>query len=295
MAADLPAVETPGATTTTTAYRFLDLVFSLDVQEASLAPLLRELLVPTATHEQPVLHCAIERPRGAETLALRVGPDVVLTTDARPLFLAHVLWELNRRAIAASQHALLLHAAAAERDGASVLLSGPSGSGKSTLVAGLVASGFAYLTDDGVRVDANERRALAHPKPINLGRDVAAHFPSLARIPPEHRRWMGDEWYVTASWLGATTGCGSPPRLVCFPMYERGARTQVTPISRAEGLVLLAENAFNFTHLGGSAVSVLAEMLRPCVCYRIVSGDLDDAVQCLDDLFSGADPGRVIA
>jgi hypothetical protein len=222
-------------------------------------------------------------------LALRVGPDVVLTTDDRPLFLAHVLWELNRRAISASQDALLLlHAAAAERDGSSVLLAGPSGSGKSTLVAGLLTRGFAYLTDDGVRLDARDLSARPHPKPINLGRDVVTRFPALDRIPPEFQRWMGDEWYVAPAWLGAEAGRGSPARLVCFPTYERGARTHVAPISRAEGLVLLAENAFNFTHLGGVAVSALADMLRPCVCYRLVSGDVDDAVDCVSDLFAGA-------
>lgn len=49
-----------------------------------------------------------------------------------------------------------LHATAAARDGAGVLLLGPSGSGKSDLAFRLITAGFTLIADDQVIIQAGE-------------------------------------------------------------------------------------------------------------------------------------------
>jgi hypothetical protein len=54
------------------------------------------------------------------------------------------------------QGKLVFHASAVEIDGAAVSFMGESGKGKSTLAAGFSTSGYRFLTDDGLMVEAND-------------------------------------------------------------------------------------------------------------------------------------------
>src|SRR6266496_1261494 len=71
---------------------------------------------------------------------------------------AHVLDDLfthvNIDTMEATRDRVLIHAGAVESTGGVwVLLPAPSGSGKTTLVAGLVRSGFGYLSDEAAVLD----------------------------------------------------------------------------------------------------------------------------------------------
>ena len=58
---------------------------------------------------------------------------------------------------------LVFHASAVEINGTAVAFMGESGKGKSTLAASFATSGFRFLTDDGLMVEARDRGHLAMP------------------------------------------------------------------------------------------------------------------------------------
>ena len=209
--------------------------------------------------------------RGHEEFTVCVGDEPVLTTHLASFAISHLLWEINRRAVECSRDdRLLLHAAAAQCDDGVVLLAGNSGVGKSTLVAALVVAGFGYLTDDVVPLDAPAGRADAYPKPISLDRSALSLFPVLQ--PNLQSRVVGDELFATAAMLGGSVAEGAMPRLIIFPSYVPDAPFDVMRMSRAEAVVRLAENSFNFSERGASALALLAGRWRVCVLPRRVFG-----------------------
>jgi hypothetical protein len=206
------------------------------------------------------------------------------------LGLGHLLWDLNRRVVekASPQH-LLLHAAAAERDGRVVMLPGPSESGKTTLVAGLVHAGLSYVTDEAVAFDLDDVLVRPYPKPLDVD---AGSWPVLAHLAPppdlELAPYLTDQWHLAPSSVGTgIVASPAPVRLIIAPTYRRGATTTLIPMSRSEAVVVMAEQAFNFRQHGALALATLAALVRSCQCYRMSVGDLDQAcvlvLEALDD------------
>ena len=231
-----------------------------------------------------------------DSFVVRIDDDTVCTTTAPSHALARLLWEINQRAIERSRHSLLLHASAVERDGRVVLLAGRSGSGKSTLAAALVTAGFTYLTDDAVVLEAPTGRARPAVKPIALGRDVLHLFPSL-QLPDTALAYMDDEWFVTPEMLTGTVahddgirprvgGNDAAPGVVVFPIYAPDADNRARRVTRAEALVLLADNSFNFDGLAPSALELLARVLRDCECYRFAFSEPAPLVEFVVELFT---------
>jgi len=61
-------------------------------------------------------------------------------------------------------------------------------------------------------------------------------------------------------------------------------------MSRAEGLIALAENSFNITDFGTRrSMDLLAAIVRRCRCYRLTTGDLDAASRVVLDLVTSSE------
>jgi hypothetical protein len=268
-------------------FRSLDLVFTLDATDPALRALMFELFEPLRSEDGAAIDVTVDR-AGDDLHVVGVDNETVCTTHLPALALAHVLWEINSRAIERTAGSLLLHASAVARSGRVVLFPGRSGSGKSTLAAAFVASGYEYLTDDAVRIDVDRGRACTYPKPIGLGHDVVELLPALAALPVQYRPYLGDEWFVSAAMLGGAPGPDGPPRLVVFPTYGPDAANRATPVSRAEALVLLCENSFNFTQLGPGVLDGLARMLQRCACYRFEFSDANRVIDFVGGMLADA-------
>jgi HprK-related kinase A len=214
----------------------------------------------------------------------------LLTTSDEALALAYLVWQINQRAVAESGARLLLHAAAAARDESAVLLPAPSGAGKSTLVAGLVAAGFEYLTDDVCALDANGSCAVPYPKPIAIATPAVRELfdrPGAPLITGERSRFVGEEAFLSAADLGGTIASRAvAASLVVVPAYRAGAATRLEPLSRAEAAVLLAEQSFNFNELGGAGLFAIGELVRGCTCHRLTYSDLAAGVACISELLA---------
>ena len=107
-----------------------------------------------------------------------VVPDALPLPYAQALLAAEM--SMNLQVALGERRYLLLHAAAVERDGRAVVMSGLSGAGKSTLAALLGAAGWRFLGDEFVLLDPDT--GLVHPFPrlVSLKNESIAACPGRA-------------------------------------------------------------------------------------------------------------------
>lgn len=266
----------------TSRFRVLGFDFAVCSTDAALARYLDHVLGHLAVPGTPEHLYTVEdngpgrRPR----IVVALDGDRLRAASEPATGLDHLLWDLNRRVVdtAGAGH-LMVHAAAAEGDGAVVVLPAPAEAGKSTLVAGLVSAGLRYVTDEAVALGLDDRLVHPYPKPLDID---AGSWPVLAHLAPrpdpDVAPYLGDQWHLAPTSVGTgTVASPAPARLVIVPAYRPAAVTALTPMSRSEAVVAMADQAFNFRRHGGRALSALAAVVAGCRCYRMTVGDLDAA------------------
>jgi hypothetical protein len=270
----------------TPTYRALDFTFSVRTAGADLADYIEGLFAPFASSgavdEAREIHrysVVDDGPRFQNRYALYFDGQPITRTPLEPLALAFLLWHLNIAVVAASDRYLLLHAAAATYNGSAVVLPAAKDSGKSTLVARLVQRGCGYLTDEATAIDPVTLAVDPYPKPISIEQ---GSWEVLADLRPDlddrFLPFASEQWHVVpASIRPDAIARPCPARLVVSPHYDAEARTSFEAISRAQAVLLLAENAFNFESHKADGLHTLAEMVRGCECYRVTVGSDDDA------------------
>lgn len=212
--------------------------------------------------------------------------DELLTESERPAFaLRYLSWHVNAHA-GRSPAQVVVHAAGAERHGIGVLLPGASGRGKSTLVAGLVQAGFRYLSDEAVALEPTTSLLQPFPKPIALR---PGSWEALAELRPDLEERLApyacDEWLIDPRSIHPDAV--APPsraRLVVFPRYTAAASAELEPVGRAEAVCELAGQTIDFRSSAPRNLTVLADLIRSCSCYRLEVGDLAEACELLGGL-----------
>lgn len=188
-----------------------------------------------------------------------------------------VLWHINQEAVRATDtDMVVLHASAAELDGVGVVLPAPMESGKTTTVAGLIGAGFRYVTDEAVAISTDTGWVTPFAKPLSIDHgswEVLSHLQPATVLP------AAIQWHVPAEDVrSGSTGDVMLPRLIVSPRYRLGAETVLTPLGRAQMVVLLAESTFHFPDHGARNFAALADLARRSDCYTLTIGDLDEAV-----------------
>lgn len=198
-------------------------------------------------------------------------------------------WSMNWCISMHAHHYLLLHSAVIEKEGCAVIMPAPPGSGKSTLCAGLVNRGWRLLSDELALISLTDASITPLGRPISLKNqsiDVIRNFVpgavfskvvddtskgsvSLLKVPSEHL----DRIQETAL-----------PRWVVFPKYMAGASSQMSPRSKANSMLELGRNSFNYMVLGLKGFEVLSKVIDASDCYDFQYSRLDDAVTAFDDL-----------
>jgi hypothetical protein len=272
----------------TPAYRALDLTFSLRMAGDDLADYVEMILAPLETDE-PAAHVYSVVDDGARfksRYAVYFDGRHIVRTPSEPLALTYLLWHVNRAVVAESDRYLLVHAAAAAANGAAILLPAAMNSGKSTLVAGLVRRGFGYLTDEAAAIDPATTLVDPYPKAISI---EIGSWDALSELRPalaaRFDRFSDELWRVVPDAVRpGSIANRCPARLVVSPRFQPAAKTRLERISRAEGVLLLAEHSFNFASHGGAGLDTLAAVVRRCDCYRITFGSLDEACDEITNL-----------
>jgi HprK-related kinase A len=198
-------------------------------------------------------------------------------------------WGLNWCVSTQAHHYLIIHAAVVEKHGRAAILPAPPGSGKSTLTAGLVLSGWRLLSDELTLIDRKTGRIQPLPRPVSLKNqsiDVIRRFDDEAFI----NRASHDTVKGTVAHMRPPRDSvlrqheSAQPAWVIFPKWEAGAATRLTPRSQAQTFMFLAQNAFNYSHLGADGFRVGTALIDQAACYDFRYSDLAEAVAAFDAL-----------
>jgi HprK-related kinase A len=207
-------------------------------------------------------------------------------------------WGLNWCISVHAHQYLIIHAAVVEKNGRAAILPAPPGSGKSTLTAGLVLSGWRLLSDELTLIDRKTGLIHALPRPVSLKNEsipIIQAFSDEAFI----NRASHDTAKGTVAHMRPPKSSvqrqheATRPGWVIFPKWTSGAATKLAPRSKAQTFMFLAQNAFNYSHLGADGFRVGIALIEQVDCYDFTYSRLDDAVATFDRL--AAAPARVNA
>lgn len=199
---------------------------------------------------------------------------------------APLAWHVNRAVIDASVGRFhLMHASAVTRAGVTVVLPADMESGKTTTAAGLLREGYGYVTDEAVAVDPETGAVHPFPKRLSLDPGSWPLFPDLASkygAPPSR------QWQLAPRDLGAPTVTRpvAAPRVIVFPKYVAGSRTEVLPLGRADAAYELARMTFHFAQAPSRNLRSAARLAARATVVRLRIGSLDDAVAAIEELVS---------
>ncbi len=202
-------------------------------------------------------------------------------------------WAMNWCISSHAHQGLLLHAAAIERQGLAVILPAPPGSGKSTLCAGLVSRNWRLLSDEVAMISLADGGVTALARPVSLKNesiDVIRRFAPQAVINRvSHGTSKGSVTHMRAPVDHVSrVDERARPRWVVFPRYVAGATPMMKSRPKAESMLELGRNAFNYMVLGHRGFDALGDLVSACDCYDFHYSDLDDATAAFDELLEQA-------
>lgn len=200
-----------------------------------------------------------------------------------------VEWSINWQIPRVMPQYLQLHASSMEVNGQGVILPGPSGSGKSTLTAALLTRGWRYLCDEFALIHADSLMLHPYPRAICIKKPAYPVIESLGLKLHGSRYYLkGFKGYVgylnPATIQPGTRGSLCPVRYVIFVQYRAGAKPALIPIHRAEAAFSLHKVCFNLLTCRSLGVDVIAAMIRGASCYRLISGDIYQTCDLVQEL-----------
>jgi HprK-related kinase A len=198
-------------------------------------------------------------------------------------------WAMNWCISSHAHHYLMLHSAVIEQEGFAVIMPAPPGSGKSTLCAGLVNRGWRLLSDELALIALSDAAITPLGRPISLKNksiDVIRDYVPEAifnTITPNTTKGSVTHLKVPKEQLHRIHE-KARPRWVIFPRFVAGSGPALTELSKANSLLELGRNSFNYMVLGKSGFETLAKVIDASDCYDFQYSQLDDAVRVFDDL-----------
>lgn len=224
-------------------------------------------------------------PEAARRYRLLLGDQQLISSRRSDDVLAHFLWQIFRRMHEQTKEFLLIHAGSVvtpRREG--ILLPAGSGFGKTTLVAGLIQAGFGFLSDEIGVIDHHQRVLRPYPRAMNFKERLSSLFPDREPSTDFPSRARADGYLRAEEIRPEAMADPCPVRFVIAPRYREGIATQITSLGPAAIVKELWTNAVNVHLYGARAVPILVDLARAAKGYRLVSGDLKEAVQAVSDV-----------
>jgi HprK-related kinase A len=201
-------------------------------------------------------------------------------------------WAMNWCISTQAHQYLTLHAAVIEKHGLAVIMPAPPGSGKSTLCAGLVSKGWRLLSDELALISPESGRIWPLGRPISLKNQslevIRGFVPGVVLNDVTHDTSKGSVSHmkVPSAHLARIDECAAP-KWVVFPKYVPSAQAELAARSRANSMLELGRNAFNYSVLGLTGFETLADVISASECYDFTYSQLEDAVAVFDRLAAG--------
>ena len=202
-------------------------------------------------------------------------------------------WAMNWCIATQAHHYLTLHAAVMEREGCAVIMPAPSGSGKSTLCAALVNRGWRLLSDEMTLISLVDGLITPLGRPISLKNKslgvIEKFAPGAVFSQVTHDTLKGSIGHLKASSSDvAQLDRRARPRWVVFPKYVPESRAELVVRSKANSMLELGRNSFNYSLLGLTGFELLADVISASDCYDFTYSRLEDAVSVFDQLATQA-------
>lgn len=198
-------------------------------------------------------------------------------------------WGLNWCVSMHAHQYLIIHAAVVEKNGGAAILPAPPGSGKSTLTAGLVLSGWRLLSDELALIDRKSGLIHPLPRPVSLKNQsiplIRAFSPEAFINRPSHDTAKGTVAHMRPP-TESVRRQHEParPAWVIFPKWAAGAATSLAPRSPAQTFMFLAQNAFNYSHLGADGFRTGTRLIDQVSSHDFTYSRIDEAVEAFDRL-----------
>ncbi len=198
-------------------------------------------------------------------------------------------WGLNWCIASYTYQYLILHAAVIEKNNQAIILPGKPGAGKSTLCAALVCSGWRLLSDEMAVIDLQTLELLPVVRPVSLKNES---IEIISEFAPDAE--FGDTFFDTAK--GVVSHLKPPEEsmknnrrrakahTIIFPQFTSQADMKLTKKSRAETVLELARNSFNYSVLGQQGFDVLCELVTEINCFEFEYSSLDEAIKQFETL-----------
>jgi HprK-related kinase A len=206
-------------------------------------------------------------------------------TLAGPMMEWALNWCIGRNA----HRWIALHAAVVERAGRTMIMAAPPGAGKSTLCAALTVAGWRLFSDEFALVDSESGWIVPAPRPValkNASIEIIRGRGADIICGPEGRDVEGARFVHMRPPSDSVRRAreGAPPGWVVLPRYAAGHPTSLEALPKAQALVQLADQSFNYNFLGPKGYTSLVELVRRSACYRLEYSDLDDVLARLAQL-----------
>jgi hypothetical protein len=222
---------------------------------------------------------------------LLLDGETIATEQSAEHLIGPLVHRVNRDAITGAPF-LVLHAGGVERAGCGVVFPGHMEAGKTTIVAALVRSGCGYLTDEAVALEWSSDFIEPYPKPLSIDPGAWPFFPELEPVDFANGGHKATQWQVPPTAIRPhSLGQRCRARYLIFPRYVPDCDTTLARLGRAEALVELAKNTFDFKHQARRALDALHRVVESADCFRLTMGDLEGACELVIDLTERADVG----
>jgi hypothetical protein len=245
--------------------------------------LFAHLETPTAV---PRARIEIRTGPGGERVLVEDGRERVRTVEPAEVIGALFMAVLERTHPNLQWFALI-HGAALSFGGHGLALAGPSGSGKSTLVAGLIAQGYDFLTDDLIAISEPHGTIVPWPLPVSIKQGsfdiVRAYHPQLVEAAPYRTKG------VEARMLIPQTSAGDvdpvPLRHLAFPRFVAGAKAHTRRLSSFEAIErLLKDRVWLGNPVTEQRMSAFLAWLDRTPAYALSYGSLDDGMRLIAEV-----------
>jgi len=188
---------------------------------------------------------------------------------------------------------LVVHAAVIEKNGFAAVMPAPPGSGKSTLTASLVQEGWRLLSDELTLIQLDTYRVSPFPRPVSLKNEsinvIKNRYPDVVFGPVSSDTAKGTVCHIRPPSLSVKNQhIDCPVGWIIFPKYQAGVETEFLPFDKAQTLMSIAENSFNYSVLGQLGFDAIKNTVATADCYQFKYSSLDEAVS----IFSKLEPPK---